>query len=102
MEVIKKYKSQERQFLSYVIQYKAGDVDYTDAPASDGPIASPLHARLCIDGEAEIRVHSDDINQAGKRKVLMYPNVKMFSKIKGSTEWGMFPDQVKLHGVRYI
>ena len=93
MSLIKKIKSHEGQFLAYVLDFKAGDKDYNDSPTGEGATGVPLTARLSVDSEETLRVHTENINKYKDNNLVWSPQLQMFSRPKDSTEWGLFPEQ---------
>lgn len=93
MATIKKYRSQDNQFQSYVSKFKAGDQDWTDSPVGDKRVAVPLNVRLSVDAEETIRLHTDNINNFKDTNVKFSPQLQLFSRPKDQSDWGLFPDQ---------
>ena len=94
MQPIRKVRSQEGQFISYVNRFDKGDVDIVDAPLSNiSPAAVPIHARLSVDSDEVMRLHTTDIKQYLNKNIEFSPQLQLFSKQKGEDDWGLFPDQ---------
>ncbi|MDA9002778.1 hypothetical protein N9J19_00245 [bacterium] len=93
MEIIKKIKSHEGQFFSYVMDFQAGDVDHNDSLVGEGVTSVPLNARLSIDSEETLRLHTENINKYKDNNIVWSPQLQMFSRPKDATDWGLFPEQ---------
>lgn len=96
MEVIKRIKSHQDQFLSYVLDCKAGDVSYIDSPGGDSQTTLPDHLmniRLSIDAEEIVTIHTENINNHKDKTIVFNPQINLFSRHKDSTDWGVFPEQ---------
>lgn len=94
MEVIRRYRDTRKNFLTHVIEHSAGDVEHYDASGNGIMPSSPLQARVSVDSEQIVRIHHKEINKVKQTKVVWNDRLKMFSKLKGSDQWGIFPDQV--------
>ncbi len=96
MEVVKRIKSHQDQFLAYVMDCKAGDVEYIDSPGGDSMIDMPdglMHVRLSIDSEEVVTFHTENINNHKDKTISLHPHLTLFGRHKDSVDWGLFPDQ---------
>lgn len=94
MEVIRRYRDKRQNFLTHVIEHPAGDTEYFDASGDGIMPSSPLQARVSVDSEQIVRIHHKEINKVKKTKVQWNDRLRMFSKLKNSDHWGIFPDEV--------
>lgn len=94
MQPIRKVRSQQGQFLTYVNRFDKGDIDIADAPVSNvSPAAVPIQARLSVDSDEVMRLHTTDIKKYLNKNIEFNTQLQLFSKQKGNDDWGLFPDQ---------